>query len=66
MKRIDIIHNTVGKQKSVVPIICVLVTRMFDCSECTEIRKIPGAIWLIYFIFEPHHEKTCLQGLRPG
>ena len=41
--------------KSVVPIICVHITHMFDCSDCTEIQKISGAILVVYFIFEHIH-----------
>ena len=36
--------HTVGKQKSMVPIICVHVTSIFGSSDCTEIRKIAGVI----------------------
>ena len=35
-------YNMVGKEKSVLPIICVYVTRKFDYSDCTEIWKTWG------------------------
>ena len=33
--------------KSVIPIICVHVTHMFDCLDCTEIQKILWAILVL-------------------
>ena len=45
-------HSLHGRETiSVVPIMCVYVTRKFDYSDCTKIRETFGDISVIHFSF---------------